>query len=138
MSLQKQHFHPELIIDDHFDELINQIDIQTETLLSDQSLNEETKNEINDLREKQIEEIKELKKLNLNHLPPIFNEDEYRQKWAHVIDDNSLEYKHKIDKIKEELIVNDCVLLKNRSQANGCELWITSCFYNEKNMNFFK
>ena len=74
MSIETQTFHPRLIIVDHFDELINQIDIQTETLSSDQSLNEETKNEINDLREKQIEEIKELKKLNLNHLPPIFNE----------------------------------------------------------------
>ena len=138
MSLQKQYFHPELIIDDHFDELINQIDIQTETLLSDQSLNEETKNEINDLREKQIEEIKELKKLNLNHLPPIFNEDEYRQKWAHVIDDNSLEYKNKIDKIKEQLIEYDCVLLQNRRQANGCKLWISSWFHNEMNLEFLK
>jgi hypothetical protein len=138
MSLQKQHFHPELIIVDHFDELINQIDIQTETLLSDQSLNEETKNEINDLREKQIEEIKELKKLNLNHLPPIFNEDEYRQKWAHVIDDNTLEYKHKIDKIKEQIIAYDCVLLEDKNQIKVFELWITSWFHNEMNLEFLR
>jgi len=138
MSLKYQSFHPKIIIVDHFDELINQIDIQTETLLSDQSLNEETKNEINDLREKQIEEIKELKKLNLNHLPPIFNEDEYRQKWAHVIDDNSLEYKHKIDKIKEQLIEYDCVLLENPKECNGFELWITSWFHNEMNLEFLR
>jgi len=138
MSFQSQTFNPKLIITDHFDEIINEIDIKTESVLIKQSLQKRTMNKINALREKQIEEIKELKELSLKHLPQQFDEDEYRQKWAHVIDDNSLAYKHKIDKIKEELIVNDCVLLKNRSQANGCELWITSCFYNEKNMNFFK
>ena len=52
MSLQNQSFHPRLIIVDHFDEIINQIDIQTESLLVDQSLPEETKNKINALREK--------------------------------------------------------------------------------------
>ena len=74
MSLQNQSFHPKLIIVDHFDEIINQIDIKTESLLLDQSLQEEKKNEINDLRERQIEEIKELKELNLNHLPQIFSQ----------------------------------------------------------------
>ena len=47
MSLQNQSFHPKLIIVDHFDEIINQIDIKTESLLLDQSLQEEKRNEIN-------------------------------------------------------------------------------------------
>jgi hypothetical protein len=138
MSLQKQSFNPELIIVDHFDDIINQIDIRTEALLSKLSKKEETKKEINETREKQIEEIKQSKELNLNHLPQEFNEDEYRQKWAHVIDDNSLEYKHKIDKIKEQLILYDCVLLKNSDQINGCVLWITSWFHNKMNLEFLK
>jgi len=138
MSQQYQSFHPKLIIVDHFDEIINQIDIQTESDLMDQSLEEETRNKINDFREKQIEEIKQLKELNLNHSPQQLNEDECRKKWAHVIDDNSLEYKHKIDKIKEELIVYDCVLLKNPNQCNDCKLWITSWFHNEMNLEFLK
>ena len=138
MSLENQSFNPRLIIVDHFDEIINQIDIQTESILMDQSLQEETKNKINETREKQIEEIKELKELSLSHLPQQFNEDEYRQKWAHVIDDNSLEYEHKLDKMKEELILNDCVLLKNSNQINGCVLWITSWFHNKMNLDFLK
>ena len=138
MSFQKQYFHPEIIIVDHFDDIINQIDIQTETLLSDQILQEETKNEINDSREKQIGEIKQLKELNLNHLPPIFNEDEYIQKWAHVIDDNSLEYKHKIDKIKKQLILYYCVLLEDKNQIKVFELWITPWFHNEMNLEFLR
>jgi hypothetical protein len=137
-TLQTQSFHPRLLIDDHFDEIINQIDIQTESVLVDQSLQEETKNEINDLREQQIEWIKELKELSLNHLPQQFNEDEYRQKWTHVIDDNSLEYKHKIDKIKEELIVYDCVLLKDPNQIICCVLWVTPWFHNQMNLEFLK
>jgi len=136
MALQNQSFHPKLLIVDHFDEIINQIDIKTEYLLMDQSLQEETKTNINDLREKQIKEIKELKESNLNLLPLKFNEDEYRQKWALVIDDNSLEYKQKIDKIKEELIVNDCVLLTNQNQC--FDLWITSWFHNQMNLEFLK
>jgi len=138
MSVQNQSLHPKLLIVDHFDEIINQIDIKTESLLMDQSLQEETKTNINELREKQIKEIKELKESNLNLLPQKFNEDEYRQKWALVIDDNSLEYKQKIDKIKEELIVNDCVLLTNQNQCNGFDLWITSWFHNQMNLEFLK
>jgi hypothetical protein len=52
--------------------------------LLDQSLQEETKNKINEKRGNQIEEIKQLKEPNLNHLPKQLNEDEYRQKWTHV------------------------------------------------------
>jgi hypothetical protein len=138
MSLQNESFHPRLVIADHFDEVINQIDIQTESVLEDQILQEGTCNEINDLREKQIEEIKELKELNLNHLPPKLNEEEYKQKWANVIADNTLDYKHKIDKIKEELITFDCVLLEDKNQINGCKLWITSWFHNEMNLEFLR
>jgi len=79
-----------------------------------------------------------LKELNLNHLPQRFNEEEYRQKWAHVIDDNSLEFKHKIGKIKEKLILYDCVLLQKPKQINCCVLWITPWFHNEMNLDFLK
>ena len=138
MSLQNQSINPKLIIAGHFDEIINKIDIKTESLLSDPSFQGETINKINDLREKQIKDLKELKELNLSNLSQQFNEDEYRQKWSHVIDDNSLEYEHKLDKMKEELILNDCVLLKNSNQINGCVLWITSWFHNKMNLDFLK
>ena len=69
--------------------------------------------------------------MNLNLLPQPFEQEEFRLKWSHVIEENSLETKHKIDKIKEELILNDCVLLPNSKQTNGFDLWITSWFHNE-------
>ena len=50
------------IIVDHFDDIINQIDIKTETLLQDQSLfPEEKRNKLNKIRDEQIEKIKEIK-----------------------------------------------------------------------------
>ena len=140
MTRQNQHFNPELIIVDHFDERINAIDIETETLLEDQSLTEEFVFKLNETREKQIEKLEEIKQANLSVLlskGETFDdvEDEFRQKWSHVIDDPSLEYKHKIDKIKEELILYDCVLLEN---PEIYILWITSWFHNQKNLEFLK
>ena len=138
MSQQTQSFHSQVIIVDHFDLIINQIDIKTETLLENQSLNGDTRKELNEIRETQIERINELKEFNLSHLPQSINEEEYKEKWSHVITDTSLKYKHKIDKIKEELILEDCVLWKNSNLINGFQLWITSWFYNEKNLEFLK
>jgi hypothetical protein len=135
---QTQSFHPQVIIVDHFDQIINQIDIKTETLLENQSLDGDTRKELNEIRETQIERINELKEFNLSHLPQSINEQEYKEKWSHVITDTSLEYKHKIDQIKEELILEDCVLWKNSNLINGFQLWITSWFYNEKNLEFLK
>ena len=64
MSKENQSQH--LITIDHFDEIINQIDIKTETLLQDQSLTEETRDKLNEIRDEQIEKIKEIKEINLN------------------------------------------------------------------------
>jgi len=136
MTNENQCFHPRLLIADHFDLIINQIDIKTESLLCDQSLPEETRNKLNEIRETQIEKINELKELNLKHLK--LKEEEFSEKWSLVINDSSLEYKHKIDKIKEELIAEDCVLLENPNEINGFNLWITSWFHNEKDLKFLR
>ena len=42
-------FTKNLLVFDHFDEIINQIDIKTETLLQDQSLTEETRKKLNEI-----------------------------------------------------------------------------------------
>ena len=136
MSEQKQDFHARLIKVDHFDEIINQIDIKTETLLENKIFTEESRRELNDLRDRQIEKIKELKESNLRHSKA--TEDEFREKWSNVIDDKSLEYKQKIDKIKEELILEDCVLLDNPNFPNGLDLWITSWFHTQKDLEFLR
>jgi hypothetical protein len=139
MTDKNQNFSPRLMIIDHFDDIINQIDIKTEALLeSGKKTSKDSQKKLNDLREKLIEKIKELKELNLSHLPENINEEKYAQKWAHVIDDKSLDYKQKADEIKEELILVDCVLLENPDEKNDINLWITAWFHNEKSVAFLK
>ena len=46
-----------LIIIDHFDDVINQIDIKTETLLENKIFSEEIRKELNEIRDEQIEKI---------------------------------------------------------------------------------
>ena len=115
--MSKQNQNPHLMIIDHFDDVINQIDIKTETLFSDQSLTEEKRNKLNEIREKQIEKIKEIKEINLNLLQN--NEDEELEDL-------------------EKLIHFDCVLLEQPKSLNGLVLWITSWFYNKETLEFLR
>ena len=117
--MTKQNQSHRLIINDHFDDVINQIDIKTETLFLDQSLTDETRNKLNEIREKQIEKIKEIKEINLNLLQ---NEKEAE-----------------LELYLEKLIHFDCILLEQpQNSLNGFDLWITSWYYNQKDLEFLK
>jgi hypothetical protein len=134
MSNQNKSFHPRLIITDHFDLIINKIDIKIETLLLDQSLTKERINELNKSRQEQIYIVKEIEKINLDQQE--FNLNDYDQKWSILISDPLLEFEQKIDKIKQEIISIDCVLLEQSTTVNGLNLWITSEFQNKKDLEF--
>ena len=112
-----QSFQPRLMIIDHFDDIINQIDIKTETLFLDQSLTEEKRNKLNEIREKQIEKIKEIKEINLN-----------------LLQNNEQEELEDLEK----LIHFDCVLLEQPKSENGYVLWITSGFYHQQDLEFLR
>ena len=131
-----ENFHPRLIITDHFDALVNQIDIKTETLIRSESFLKQ--HGLNELRERQIEKIKEIEEINLNRLPQIIDENEYTLKWSHILDSTSLTYQEKLDRIKEELIKFDCILLDQPNAKNGLDLWVTAWYYNQKNLEFLK
>jgi hypothetical protein len=130
-------YHPSIIVNDHFEELINRIDIETEMLLEDQSLNEETRNELNNTRTKQLEKIKEIQELNLVRLPK-FYESEFMKNWSHLINDATLEYEQKIDLIKEDLIAFDCVLVEDFKSKSRISLLITSWYFNLKSLDFLR
>ena len=110
--------NPRLFIVDHFDDIINEIDIKTETLFLDQSLTKETRNELNKIRDEQIEKIKEIKEINLNLLQKNEEEEELED--------------------LEKLIHFDCVLLEQPKSLSGFDLWITSGFYNRDNLEFLR
>ncbi len=136
MSNQNKSFHPLLIIKDHFDSIVNKIDIKTETLLLDQSLAKERINELNKSRQEQIDKVKEIEKINLDRQE--FNLNDYEQKWSILICDPLVKFGQKIDKIKQEIISIDCVLLEQPTTVNGLNLWITSEFQNKKDLEFLR
>ena len=152
---QIDNFNPRLIIVNHFDDVINKIDVKTETSLEDivvsnkkRKLEDETsfieteaQKELNETREKQIEKIKEIEQINLNLLNDKSIKD-LEQKWSNILD-----YKQKIDQLKEDLIHFDCVLLEqpeesnpfiDLEESNPFILWITSWYFNKKDLEFLK
>ena len=135
---QTQSFHPRLIINDHFDRVINQIDVSTESVLQDQSLTENDRNQLNKKRDIQIEKIKEIEQINFRQSPFQLDHDEYMKRWSSVLNDIFLDYNHKIERIKEELIGFDCVLLEKSNLIKGLQLCITPCFFDEKSREFLK
>ena len=137
LKCSSKDFRPRVIIDDHFDEIKNQIDIKTETLLCDQSLNESEKKDLNDLRDEQLEAIKQIQVKNFSNLDNC-DDETYKLKWKHVIDNNSLKYEEKLDIIKKDLILFDCVLIEDANYKSGLSLWITRWFFDEKNREFLR
>ena len=77
------------------------------------------KQETNWIKNEQIEKIKELKEINLNILQNEENEEETKEDL-------------------EKLIHFDCVLLEQLGSLNGLDLWITSGFYNQENLEFLR
>ena len=141
MAKRDESYHPRLIIVNHFDALINRIDVKTEELLQEAIQNESNNskriNDLNELREKQIEKIKQVKELNMK-LFEHFNEDEYGMEWSELINNNSIVYEQNIDRIMEKIISVDCVLLEENKVLNGLDLWITNWFHNSKNLEILK
>ena len=129
-------FHPKLIICDHFDEIKNQIDIKTETLLQKQSLTDNERNALNSIRNEHLEKIEQTQAKSLSKVQ--FDEDDYKLKWTHVLDDGALTLEEKFEIVKEELIYEDCVLIEDMNFKSGISLWVTPVFYNEKNLEFLR
>ena len=136
MLKSNKRFHPRLIVADHFDSIINKINIETEAILCDQSLGEEIIYELNKTRQEQINKVKEIVKINMPQQD--FDLNDFGQKWSNLMDDPLLNFEDRIDKIKQELISIDCVLLEHSKIINGLNLWITTGFYNKKDLEFLK
>ena len=136
----KNNFQPRVIIDDHFDEIKNQIDIKTETLLCDQSLSESEKKTLNDLRDEQLDAIKRVQDRNFANLKSKHDDatDSFQLQWTHVIENSSMKNEKKLEAIKKDLIILDCVLIEDDSYKSGLSLWITPWFYNEKHRGFLR
>ena len=130
-------FHPKLILVDHFDDVVNQIDVKTETLLQSQEMNEIDRSLLNDLRKIQLKEIDKVKKENLSYV--VFDEDSYKLKWNTLINDETITFEQKAEIIKSSLVFKDCILLEeDESNKSGFSLWILPWFCDQIYLKFIR
>ena len=129
MSCQNICFHPRVVIIEHFDNIINQIDIKTEILLADvQRLKENDRKELNEMRQRQINKIQDIQQINLDLVPENICEEKFTRKC----------HEQTMEQIKGDLIKVNCILMEQPKLLNGLDLWVTDWFYSQRNLEFLK
>ena len=85
---QHKSFNPKVIIEDHFDEVKNQIDIRTETILHEKRniLSENRQQFLNQLRQTFLDRIDQVKEKNFSTFTSYNDEEAFKLKWSHVIE----------------------------------------------------
>jgi hypothetical protein len=133
-------FDPKVIIEDHFDEVKNQIDIRTETILHEKShiLSENRQQFLNKLRQTLLARIDQVKEKNFSLFTSNNDEDAFNLKWSQIIESDQLEYEHKIEILKEDLISFDCIVISDDKSALDVALWITPWYFNEKSLGILR
>jgi len=128
-------FYPKLWIIEYFESLVQQVDIDTETLILENELNEAEIQKLNSTREYYINEIVKTQAKNLSAY-----EKKSESYEAIVSEDQSEET---IDKILKEIFKHYCFLL-NKDDLQGVEqntigvLIFTRHFLNDSELNDFK
>jgi hypothetical protein len=131
-----QTYNPYEIISGHFYDIKNEIDIRIEELLEKSLFDKTLSNKLNILRDKQIKKIDEIKSLNLCRIQ--FDEDEYTNNWSFLLNDSTIDYEQKAEIFKENLILNDCLLIEDAQCASNLMLWITPWYFNKFSSNYLK
>jgi hypothetical protein len=137
---QHKSFNPKVIIEDHFDEVKNQIDIRTETFIHEKShsLSENRQQFLNKLRQTFLDRIDQVKEKNFSLLTFYNDEEEFKTKWNHLIESDQLEFEQKIESLKEDLISFDCIVISDEKCALDVALWITPWYFNEKSLSILR
>jgi hypothetical protein len=150
-TLANDPYNPRKIIAGHFINIIDKINEQTnneliilklkytktpETIANPDDQKEliSRQNELEKLRNEQINKVNEI--AHLNELD--FKEDEFKTKRTTIISNPSLDEEQKIEKILEEIISYDCILLEQGKVKNGLDLWTTPWFNNRRNRKFLE
>jgi hypothetical protein len=133
-------FEPKVIIVDHFDDVKNQIDIRTETIFDEKChiLSENRQQFLNELRQMFLDKIDQVKEKNLSLFASNNDEEAFKLKWSHVIESDQLEFEYKIEKLKEDLIRFDCIVISDEKCALDVALWITPWYFNEKSLGILR
>ena len=122
---KKQSYHPIVLIQNHFENLKNKIDLKIGKLLEDNNLNENNRAEIECIRKRQIEKVEEIKNINLNN-------------WLCNCKGQSFGYDSNLELIKENLIINDCFDLDDPLSKTNLVIWITDWYCSSNDLKFLR
>jgi hypothetical protein len=124
------------IIEDHFDAIINQLDIHVEEAIIDMNHEQEI-HKINKLRSELLLEISIIKDFNLT-----FNASshaELERDWQRLLNNKSIRYSNKLETIKKDLIKKDCILMTNSGSKSQFSIWILNSYSSStKHVNFLR
>jgi hypothetical protein len=135
-----QSFNPKVIIVDHFDDVKNQIDIRTETILHEKShvLSENRQQFLNKLRQTFLDRIDRVKEKNFSLFTLYNDEEAFKLKWKQIIESDQLEYEQKMASLKEDLILFDCIVISDEKCALDVALWFTPWYFSEKSLGILR
>ena len=85
-----------------------------------------------------MDRIDQVKEKNLSLFTLYNDEEAFKLKWSHVIESDQLEYEHKIESLKEDLISFDCIVISDEKCALDVALWITPWYFNEKSLELLR
>jgi hypothetical protein len=128
-------FYPKLWIIDYFESLVQQVDIDTETVILENELNEAEIQKLNSTREYYINEIVKAQAKNMSAY------EKRSEKYEAIVSEDQSE--ETIDKILKEIFKYYCFLL-NKDDLQGVEqntigvLIFTRHFLNDSELNDFK
>lgn len=126
-------YNSNLIIVDHFDGIKNKIDIHAETLLCKCDIDNNEKELINKQRSELIAQIDEIQDLNMKSS----SQSEFDKKWCHLLQDNELDFKQKVEIFKLDLIKIDCLQIPDEEFNLKLNLWIIKGYLRIEDRDFF-
>ena len=133
-------YNQNMLIEEHFDLIQNQIDIVTEEEINRLRVSgissEKAIQQINELRKSQLRQVEQIKKFNFDHNKR--TQEEFYAKWRSLIENKSIEYGDKLDILKTDLIVQDCVTLKNPVCQSKITLLLFGWYVNKKGLTLLK
>ena len=110
------------LIVDHFDKIKNKIDINVESLLCNNSLNDEDRIKLNEIREEQILKIEEVQQASLNNLLDFSTKFTQQTNESLMFNNNGLI----IEQTLSSCILNDLILVESSNLKYGQVLYVVS------------
>ena len=130
-------FNANFIIDEHFSEIVNVVDLHAEYLLvaeSGQTREHDIVSIINQQRGELVEKINEIKDLNLRHFANTRSQKEFENEWAFLIEDTCVSDERKLETLQADLIKVDCFVGEDEHLTLQMYLFIVSWPINHQNL----